>query len=80
MSHALTNTLAVSLFRDAEEAIKAGFVYREPEHTPLKITDTVVIEKGTVNGNPTVDLVLVDESGKKYVTTLTGNLLRTIPI
>lgn len=79
MKHALTLDLAVTFFPDAEQAVKAGYVYRDPEYTGLKLVEAVVVRKGTVNGNSTVDLILTDESGKKFVTMVTGNLLKSIP-
>lgn len=39
----------------------------------------MVIRDGTNKGNPSVDLLLVDENGQKYVVGLTGQLLKMIP-
>ena len=41
--------------------------------------EAVVVRKGTVGGNSTVDLVLKDESGQKFVVMLTGALVKSIP-
>lgn len=75
---ALSTNLDVRVFEHAQEAIDHGFVYRAPEYTPVKIEKVVVVKKGTQNGNPTVDLLLIDETGKKYMTMTTAALLRSI--
>ena len=72
------NHLKVSVCKDADEAIKKGHVY-ESGFTRVAIEEVVVVQRGTQQGNSTVDLVLVDEQGKKYVVMLTGALLKSIP-
>jgi hypothetical protein len=49
--------------------------YRKPEYKPANLTIAGVVGDGTVDGNPTVDLIFEDESGQKYVAMLTGNLI-----
>ncbi len=71
--------LAVTIVEDASEAIKAGYLYRPPIHLPLNIEQVVVVKNGTQANKSTVDLILVDEKGQKYVTMVTGSLLRSIP-
>lgn len=43
-----------------------------------KLTNIVVVEKGTKNGNATVDLVFEDDSGQKYMVMVMGSLLNTV--
>ncbi len=71
--------LNVTVVEDAHEATRQGFFYREPVYTGVTITQVVVVKKGTQSGKSTVDLVLEDAQGKKYVVMLTGALLRSIP-
>jgi len=74
------NHLNVHLCEDAEEAIQRGHVYPQSEgYKAVEIEKVVVVRKGTVEGNSTVDLVLKDEAGNKFMVMVTGNLLKTIP-
>lgn len=66
------------LCRTPQDAIKAGFVYREPEYKKAEITSAVVVGVGTVGGNPTVDLIFTGPDGQKYVALITANLLASI--
>ncbi len=72
------NTLNVIVCNDTDEAIAKGFVYKE-DHTAVEIETVVVVRKGMESGASSVDLVLKDASGKKFVVMLTGNLLKSIP-
>lgn len=75
----LQQHLAVSIVQDAGEAIEKGFLYREPEYEGISIEQIVVVRDGTIEGNPTVDFVLKDSTGKKFVVMLTGALVKSIP-
>lgn len=70
--------LEVNICADAEDAVKRGFVYREG-FKAVSVEKAVVVRNGTVEGNATVDFILQDEEGKKYVFMITGNLLKSIP-
>lgn len=71
--------LKVVLCKDAEEAQQKGHIYHEG-FTAVEIDTVVVVQQGTESGNPTVDLVLKDAAGNKYVVMVTGNLLKSIPL
>lgn len=73
------NTLDIFICKDAEDASMKGHNYRSPEFKPIEIEKVVVLREGTVEGNSTVDLVLKDESGQKFVVMLTGRLIKSIP-
>lgn len=45
------------------------------DHTPLELESVEVVLRGTAGGNPTVDLILTDESGRKYVSLTFGSHL-----
>jgi hypothetical protein len=72
------NSLNVVLCKDAEDATAQGYVYRDPIKA-LEIEKVVVVANGTEAGNSTVDLLLIDEQGNKFVVMITGNLLKSIP-
>lgn len=81
MTNPIHNHLAVAICDDASEAIARGFNWAEarPRVKPIKVKEVVVVRKGTVEGNATVDFVLQDETGQRFVFMLTGNLLKSIP-
>jgi hypothetical protein len=80
MTFGIMQHLDIVLCKDADDAQAQGFVYREPEYKPISIEKVVVVQDGTLGGMPTVDLVLVDASGQKFVTMMTGRLLAGIPL
>lgn len=74
------NQLDVTICADAQDAIEKGFVYRpESGYRAVEIEKVVVVQKGTEEGNSTVDLIIVDENGNKSVVMLTGALIKSIP-
>lgn len=75
----IANSVVINMCADAADATERGYFYREPEYHPLDIQEVVVVKDGTVSGKPTVDLILVDKNGQKYVTMLTGALVASIP-
>ena len=80
MTFGLQKHLDFVVCKDAHEAIAQGFVYQRPDYLPLEIMKAVVVQDGTEAGNPTVDLVLVDEKGQRYVLMITGRLLKALPL
>lgn len=70
--------LKVAICKDADDAIQKGYLYREPIKG-IEITEVVVVQQGTEGQNSTVDLLLQDEHGNKFVVMLTGALLKSIP-
>lgn len=79
LNHIVTS-LSLTICDDASDAISKGFTYSAPGSAfkPIGVKDVVVVRNGTATGNPTVDFVLEDETGQKYVFMITGNLLKTI--
>lgn len=74
------NHLSITVCRDAEEATQKGFHYSTSnDYKLIEITQVVVVQDGTLSGGATVDLILTDESGQKFVVMLTGALLKSIP-
>lgn len=79
MTNPLTQHLDISVCEDSSDAIQRGFLYRPPVFKPIQVEKVVVVRNGTQKGNSTVDFVLQDETGQKYVFMITGNLLKSIP-
>lgn len=67
-------SLSIKIFNSPEEAPK----YFRPEHKFIKIKEAVIVRNGTVGGNATVDLIVEDEDGQKYIGMLTGRLLKQV--
>lgn len=75
----IMNYLDIEICENADEAALKGYVYSYDEYKPIEITKVVVVRKGTEEGNPTVDLILQDQEGNKFVVMITGKLLKLIP-
>lgn len=74
--------LRIAVCEDFRDAVAKGFDYKAEEYagiTAVEVDTVVVVQNGTMAGNPTVDLLLVDEKGNKYVVMVTGALLKSIP-
>lgn len=71
--------LKVVVCGNADEAVEKGYDYKGKGIKAIEIAEVVVVQKGTVLGNSTVDLIMVDEYGTKFVVMLTGNLIKSIP-
>lgn len=70
--------LDIVICKDADDAISQGFLYRGG-FTAVEIEKVVVVQKGTEAGAPTVDLILKDKDGNKFVVMVTGALIKSIP-
>jgi hypothetical protein len=78
----VNQSLSLTICADADDAKEKGFNYAaapKGEYLPVRIDHVVVVREGTEMKNPTVDFILVDPSGQKYVVMVTGNLLKSIP-
>ncbi len=81
MTNPIHNHLSIAICEDAADAIAKGFNWRDatPAVKPIEVKQVVVVRKGTQAGNATVDFVLEDETGQRFVFMVTDNLLKTIP-
>lgn len=79
MFSAINQALSITVCEDAADATKKGFDYNDHPRKALQIKQVVVVSNGTRDGNATVDLLLEDAEGNKFVTLVTGNLLKSIP-
>lgn len=73
--------LKITVCSDAADAVAQGFNYSaEPErYKPIEIERAVVVQNGTEGGNSTVDFILKDQTGQRFVVMLTGRLLKLLP-
>lgn len=76
----INHSLEVVICQDASDAIAKGYDYNKRRSTPVSIDRVVIVNKGTVAGNATVDLVLKDKDGNEYVTMVTARLLKALPL
>lgn len=81
MVNPIRNHLCVNVCTDAADAVAKGFDWAaaQPPVKPIEVKQVVVVRNGTQAGNATVDFVLEDESGQRFVFMVTGNLLKSIP-
>ena len=81
MTNPLHQHLSIRICADAQDAIDNGFDWKAatPPVKPIEIKKVVVVRDGTQAGNATVDFLLEDETGQRFVFMVTGNLLKSIP-
>lgn len=79
------NSVSVAICADAEDALNSGYDYtgmdatgNAPAYNPIQIDKVVVVQKATQEGRSTVDFIMHDATGKKFVFMITGRLLQTI--
>jgi hypothetical protein len=69
-----TNTLNILLSDSVAEAPN----YEKPEYQGANLTTAQIVGNGTIEGNPTVDLIFEDEHGQKYIAMITGGLMQNL--
>lgn len=80
MTNPIHNHLSVTVCADADDAVAKGFNWASDQSVkPIEVKQVVVVRDGTVGSNSTVDFVLEDETGQKFVFMVTGALLKSIP-
>lgn len=75
-------TLNITICTDVDDARSKGFDYIAAPvglYKPVEIEQVVVVCNGTQLGLPTVDFIVKDESGQRFVFMVTGRLLKSIP-
>ena len=73
------NHLNIHICANADDAVEKGHTYSPSEYKTVEIDKVVVVRNWTEGGNSTVDLILKDQHGNKFVVMVTGNLLKSIP-
>lgn len=69
-----TNNLSLKMADSPDQAPK----YNAPEYRAANLMTAQIVGRGTVAGNPTVDLIFEDENGQKYVAMITGGLVENL--
>lgn len=80
MTNPITTHLAVTVCKDADDAIAQGFDWKSatPAVKPIELKKAVLVRNGTQGGNATVDFLVEDETGQRFVFMITSALLKTI--
>jgi hypothetical protein len=76
----IMNHLSVTLCADAEDAVAKGYDYKGKNITPVTVKEIVVIRNGTVGENATLDFLMEDQDGNRYMFMVTGNLIKSLPV
>lgn len=89
MVNPLHNHLDIAIVNDAAEACTKGFDYNannakaaaagQAPIQPIEVKQVLVVRCGTESGKSTVDFILENEIGERYVFMVTGALLKSIP-
>lgn len=75
----VSQALTVKVCESVGEAAARGYVCREPAFKPVQLEHVVLVRNGTLEGKATVDFVMKDAQGQRYVFMMTRALLDTIP-
>ena len=80
MTNPICRHLTVTICESAGDAIAKGFDWKAatPPVKPIEVKQAVVVRGGMVGGAATVDFLLEDETGQRFVFMITGNLLKSI--
>lgn len=71
----------VTVCKDADDAVARGFNWSAETSAvkPIALKQVVVVENGTQSGGATLDFLVEDENGQRYVFITTARLLAAIP-
>jgi hypothetical protein len=67
----VSNDITIQIVNNPGEAPK----YEPHQWTMLKIQKAIVVGKGTVKGNPTIDIHFVDADGREYLVMATAGII-----
>lgn len=73
----VVQSVGLAICETPKEAEERGYVYLDG-FTLVEIQKAVIVREGTENGKSTVDFILVDQAGNKYVARITADILKTI--
>jgi len=80
MTDPIHRHLSIAVCDGADDAIKQGFNWAEqPDVQPIEVEQVVVVRGGMESGRASVDFVLRDANGQRYVFMVTRALLQSIP-
>lgn len=70
----ISNAVTINVAESVDTAPK----YEWRDFKGVTITNCVIVPRGTEQGKPTIDLVMHDDSGNRYVSMMTGSMLESI--
>lgn len=81
MVNPLTNHLDITICDGPNDAIAKGFNWsaQTPPVKPIEVKKVVVVRNGMASGKASVDFLLEDETGQRFVFIVTAALLKAIP-
>ncbi len=72
----MTNALSIKVVETPQEA--PNYNRDSIDVRGATISQVVIVKRGTVEGNPTVDFQFKDQEGAEYVAMLTGRLVQSL--
>lgn len=80
MTDPIHHHLSITVCNGADDAIAQGFNWAEqPDVQPIEVEKVVVVRGGMESGRASVDFVLRDAEGRRFVFMVTRALLQSIP-
>jgi hypothetical protein len=68
-----TNTLNIQIAEKIEDAPIYG-----SDSKILKALSAIIVKRGAISGNPTIDIQLVDADGNKYLVMATSGIIESL--
>lgn len=68
------NRLKIRIHQSVDEAPN----YEKPEFIGAELKSAEILQRGTIRGLPTVDLIFEDNNGQKYVAIVTARMLEMV--
>jgi hypothetical protein len=72
----MTNVLSIQVVETPQEA--PNYNRDAIDVRGATISQVIIVKRGTVEGNPTVDFQFTDQQGAQYVAMLTGRLVQSL--
>ncbi|MGN6518541.1 MAG: hypothetical protein ACTHK2_03850 [Dokdonella sp.] len=80
MTNPIHNRLSIAICDGVDDAVARGFNWAaQPDVRPIEVEQVVVVRGGMESGKASVDFVLRDETGRRFVFMVTRELLRSLP-
>lgn len=73
--------LKVTVCKDVQDAIDKGYDYAaRGDFSGIHLKEVVIVHGGMASGLPSVDLILEDNDGNKYVAVTSAAMLKVLPL
>ena len=77
-NHGISQTLNLKIHASVALAPQWSQLPKKKQPTLIQLRDAHIIPLGTMQGNPTVDLVAVDEDGNEFLIITTANIVAAL--